>query len=108
MGPGAEPEVPRRARVIAGISIAMWIAVIVCGRLLTFYRPGVCGPEDSVHGVGPQQVLVVFVTHGRTLVLVFGEKALRLGRGAGLVRVEVFGRRRLDLIVDHPELLAGN
>jgi len=45
MGPNAEEQVPRRAKIIAGISIAMWIGVIVCGRLLTFYRPGICGPE---------------------------------------------------------------
>ncbi|MEP7307591.1 MAG: DUF6644 family protein [Acidobacteriota bacterium] len=45
MGPGAEEEVPRAARIIAATSILMWIAVIVCGRLLTFYRPGGCGPE---------------------------------------------------------------
>ena len=28
-----------RLRLIAGISLAAWIAVLVCGRLLTFYRP---------------------------------------------------------------------
>jgi hypothetical protein len=30
---------PLRARVITGISLLSWIAVLVCGRLLTFYRP---------------------------------------------------------------------
>ena len=45
MGPDADDEVPRRAKIIAAISISMWIGVIVCGRLLTFYRPGICGPE---------------------------------------------------------------
>ena len=43
--PGAAAEAPRSARIIAATSLCMWIAVIVCGRLLTFYRPGVCGPE---------------------------------------------------------------
>jgi cytochrome bd-type quinol oxidase subunit 1 len=42
--PGAS-DVPRAARIIAATSLCMWIAVIVCGRLLTFYRPGVCPPE---------------------------------------------------------------
>jgi hypothetical protein len=40
-----EPGVPapRSARVIAVVSLSMWLGVIVAGRLLTFYRPGVCG-----------------------------------------------------------------
>ena len=38
-------EVPRRAKMIAATSLVLWIAVIVCGRLLTFYRPGPCGPD---------------------------------------------------------------
>jgi len=45
MGPGAGDEAPRAAKIIAVASLCFWIAVIVCGRLLTFYRPGVCGPE---------------------------------------------------------------
>jgi hypothetical protein len=45
MGPGASGHVPRAARIIAATSLVMWIGVIVCGRLLTFYRLGVCGPE---------------------------------------------------------------
>ena len=28
-----------RARVITGISLLSWVGVLVCGRLLTFYRP---------------------------------------------------------------------
>src|SRR4029453_14357904 len=43
--PGGAAEAPRSARIIAATSLCMWIAVIVCGRLLTFYRPGGCGPE---------------------------------------------------------------
>ena len=42
---------PTRARVIAAISLTAWLAVIVCGRLLTFFRPGVCE--------GAQQVLLL-------------------------------------------------
>jgi hypothetical protein len=43
--PGSPAEAPRAARIIAATSLCMWIAVIICGRLLTFYRPGICGPE---------------------------------------------------------------
>jgi hypothetical protein len=43
----SENEAPRAAKIIAATSLAMWIAVIVCGRLLTFYRPGPCGPDEA-------------------------------------------------------------
>ena len=43
--PGAPAEAPRAAKIIAATSLCMWIAVIVCGRLLTFYRPAPCPPE---------------------------------------------------------------
>ena len=33
---------PARAKLIAAVSLCMWVAIIVCGRLITFYRPGVC------------------------------------------------------------------
>jgi hypothetical protein len=36
---------PRAGKVAAVISLSMWISVIVCGRLLTFYRPGGCPKE---------------------------------------------------------------
>ena len=29
----------RRAKIMAGISLACWCAVIICGRLITYYRP---------------------------------------------------------------------
>jgi hypothetical protein len=45
MGPGAGDEAPRAAKIMAATSLCMWIAIIVCGRLLTFYRPGDCGPQ---------------------------------------------------------------
>jgi hypothetical protein len=41
----AIPDAPRAAKVAAVISLSMWISVIVCGRLLTFYRPGPCPKE---------------------------------------------------------------
>ena len=37
VGPDDLP--PLRARVIGGISLACWLGVIVCGRLVTFFRP---------------------------------------------------------------------
>jgi hypothetical protein len=40
-------EAPRRAKVIAAISLGAWIAVIVFGRLLTWYRPFECGPDPG-------------------------------------------------------------
>ena len=38
----AVPDAPRAAKVAATISLSLWIGVIVCGRLLTFFRPGDC------------------------------------------------------------------
>ena len=46
---GAPPEAPRYAKLVAVVSLSMWIGVIVCGRLLTFYRPGGC--PDSGPGL---------------------------------------------------------
>jgi hypothetical protein len=39
---GASLDAPRRAKVIATISLCAWIGVITGGRLLTFYRPAPC------------------------------------------------------------------
>ena len=36
---GAGDSAPIGARIIGGISLAMWIGVMCAGRLLTFYRP---------------------------------------------------------------------
>jgi len=33
---------PLGAKLIGAMSLSMWIGVIIAGRLLTFYRPGVC------------------------------------------------------------------
>ena len=38
----AIPDAPRAAKFAAAISLSLWICVIVCGRLLTFFRPGDC------------------------------------------------------------------
>jgi len=35
-------DAPRRAKVIALVSLCAWVTVIVCGRMITFYRPGPC------------------------------------------------------------------
>ena len=41
----AAADAPRAAKVAAVISLSLWFSVIVCGRLLTFYRPGPCPKE---------------------------------------------------------------
>ena len=40
-------DAPRRAKAIAAISLAAWMGVIVCGRMLTFFRPFECDPRSS-------------------------------------------------------------
>ncbi len=35
----ADASAPRAAKVAAAISLTCWIGVIVCGRLITYYRP---------------------------------------------------------------------
>ena len=35
-------DAPRRAKVIAFVSLCAWLTIIVCGRMITFYRPGPC------------------------------------------------------------------
>jgi hypothetical protein len=42
---GADRDAPLPAQVIAALSLALWLGVIVSGRLLTFYRPGTCGAD---------------------------------------------------------------
>ena len=43
---GALLKAPTHARIIAAISLSSWIVVIVCGRLITFYRPSSCMGEQ--------------------------------------------------------------
>jgi hypothetical protein len=43
--PTAPADAPRAAKVIAAISLLLWLSIIVAGRLITFYRPWPCGPE---------------------------------------------------------------
>ena len=42
---GSGDDAPRGAKVIAIVSLTLWIGVLVCGRLLTFYRPDLCGSQ---------------------------------------------------------------
>jgi len=44
---GAPADAPRSARIIAALSIALWLSVIIAGRLLTFYRPAPCEPGEA-------------------------------------------------------------
>ena len=42
-------EAPLRAKLVAAISLTAWVMVIICGRLITFYRPAACaGVQTSV------------------------------------------------------------
>ena len=38
-------EAPPAAKIIATVSVCMWLGVIIAGRLLTFYRPYPCGTD---------------------------------------------------------------
>jgi hypothetical protein len=39
---GPHEQASTLARLSGAISLVLWIAVIVCGRMITFFRPGVC------------------------------------------------------------------
>ncbi len=48
-GPSARLDAPRRAKVIAVVSLCAWMTVIVCGRMITFFRPASCnGVQTSL------------------------------------------------------------
>src|SRR4051812_8084784 len=42
-----DEDTPPGAKGVALVSLSVWIAVIICGRLLTFYRPGDCELKDA-------------------------------------------------------------
>lgn len=46
LGPGVDP--PYSAKVAGAVSLICWTSVIICGRLITFYRPWVCREEDVI------------------------------------------------------------
>ena len=35
-------DTPLQARIASGVSLFLWTGVIICGRLITFYRPFPC------------------------------------------------------------------
>jgi len=39
---------PMLARLNGAVSLALWIVVIICGRMITFYRPSGCQPGEAV------------------------------------------------------------
>ena len=45
-GDAASLDAPTHAKVIAAVSLSAWITVIICGRLLTFFRPAACLGEQ--------------------------------------------------------------
>jgi hypothetical protein len=45
IGSGEDAELP--AKLIAALSLFLWIGVIVFGRMLTFYRPADCGSDPA-------------------------------------------------------------
>ena len=44
---GAGADAPLGAKLIGGASLFLWTGIIIFGRLLTFYRPFVCGEEGQ-------------------------------------------------------------
>ena len=46
LGPGAQP--PPLARLSGAVSLVLWVTVIICGRMITFFRPGPCDPGEAL------------------------------------------------------------
>jgi hypothetical protein len=46
--PGLDNAIPLRARVAGVVSLICWTAIIILGRLITFYRPNNCQPDDPI------------------------------------------------------------
>jgi hypothetical protein len=46
LAPGA--DAPRIVKLFGAASLICWIGVIICGRLITFYRPGLCTPGEPL------------------------------------------------------------
>jgi hypothetical protein len=46
LAPGTEP--PRTIKLFGATSLICWVGVIICGRLITFYRPVVCSPNEPL------------------------------------------------------------
>jgi hypothetical protein len=45
-GDHAPANAPRLAKIIALLSICLWLGVVIAGRLITFYRPFWCAPGE--------------------------------------------------------------
>jgi hypothetical protein len=45
LGPGM--QAPPLARASGAISLVLWIIVIICGRMITFFRPGPCNVAEA-------------------------------------------------------------
>ena len=41
-------QAPLLARASGAISLSLWIGVIICGRMITFYRPAGCRPGEAL------------------------------------------------------------
>lgn len=46
--PGPEAALPRGVKISGALSLAFWTAVIICGRLITFYRPARCTADRAI------------------------------------------------------------
>ena len=46
LAPGV--DTPRAVKVFGATSLICWITIIVCGRLITWYRPGPCDPSEAI------------------------------------------------------------
>ena len=46
--PGAGATALHVARLSGAASLVLWIGVIICGRLITFYRPPDCNPGQAI------------------------------------------------------------
>jgi hypothetical protein len=47
LGPGA--PLPALARINGAVSLILWVTIIICGRMITFYRPNVCRPGEALN-----------------------------------------------------------
>jgi hypothetical protein len=46
LGPDEHP--PVQGRISGALSLVLWLVVIVCGRLITFFRPTGCDAGEAV------------------------------------------------------------
>lgn len=45
---GTGSGAPRIVKLFGATSLICWIGVIICGRLITFYRPPPCNPDEAM------------------------------------------------------------